>query len=180
MSFRTFMQNVLIEPMVGETANIARADKLIKTGTSYFNYDRKKDWGVVREVQSWFAKLVGDDDILNSTGIDLNVLADIVSTTGATINSFEAFFAKNEHHEKNVVDIGVLRYPDPDHPFFKVYRIQLSAWSDTRRVVFVGEDANGITGQISVRLFKPRDSVISGLKEEVKKKAIKEAEDMFA
>jgi len=108
------------------------------------------------------------------------VLADIVSTTGATIDSFESFFAKNEHHEKNVVDIGVLRYPDIDNPFFKVYRIQLSAWSDTRRILFHGEDANGITGQYNVRLFKPRDSVIAGIKEETRKKAINEADNMFA
>ncbi len=73
--------------------------------------------------------------------IDIKVLADIVATTGAAIDSFETFFAKNEHHEKTVVDIGVLRYPDIDQlrfisilpvllgiiffsrPFFKVYRI---------------------------------------------------------
>lgn len=44
--------------------------------------------------------------------IDINILADIVATTGATIDSFITFFAKKEHHEKTIVDIGVLRYPD--------------------------------------------------------------------
>ena len=37
--------------MEGPTANVARADKLIKTGTNFFKYDREKDMGVVREVK---------------------------------------------------------------------------------------------------------------------------------
>lgn len=40
----------LIEPMEGATATVARADKLIKTGSNFFKYDREKDDGVVREV----------------------------------------------------------------------------------------------------------------------------------
>jgi len=175
-----FMQNPLIEPLDTPQATIARADKLIKTGSNVFKVNREHDDGIVREVLTWFTQLIGDEDVLNSTKIDIKVLADIVATTGAAIDSFEAFFAKNEHHEKTVVDIGVLRYPDIDHPYFKVYRIQLTAWSDTRRILFFGEDANGITGEYNLRLFKPRDSIIAGIKEETKQKAIQEADDMFA
>jgi len=175
-----FMQNPLIEPMDTPTANIARADKLIKNDSNVFKVDREHDDGIVREVLAWFTQLIGDEDVLNSTKIDIKVLADIVATTGAAIDSFETFFAKNEHHEKTVVDIGVLRYPDIDNPFFKVYRIQLTAWSDTRRILFFGKDANGITGQYNLRLFKPRDSVIAGMKDTTKQKAIQEADDMFA
>lgn len=57
---------------------------------------------------------------MQSTKIDVDVLAKIVAQTGATVDSFEAFFAKHEYHEKTLVDIGVLRFPDIDNPFFKV------------------------------------------------------------
>ena len=50
----------------------------------------------------------------------LEVLADIVAQTGATVDSFETVFFKKESHEKNMVDIGVLRFPDTDHPYFQV------------------------------------------------------------
>lgn len=63
---------------------------------------------------------MSDPDVLNSTKIDINVLAKIVAQTGATVDSFESFFAKEEHHEQTLVDIGVLRFPDIDHPYFKV------------------------------------------------------------
>ena len=58
--------------------------------------------------------------MIKSTKIDIDVLAQIVAQTGATVDSFETFFAKDEHHEQTLVDIGVLRFPDIDHPFFKV------------------------------------------------------------
>ncbi|KDR77777.1 hypothetical protein GALMADRAFT_65750, partial [Galerina marginata CBS 339.88] len=68
----------------------------------------------------------------------------IVAQTGATVDSFESFFAKTEKHEKTIVDIGVLRFPDQDHPYFQVYRIKIHAWSESERVFFVQEDSNGI------------------------------------
>lgn len=105
------------------------------------------------------------------------MLAKLVASTGARVSSFEAIFAKNEYHEQKVLEIGVLRYPDMDQPYFKVYRIQLTAWSDCRRVLFVQEDSNGLTGDLRVRKYKPRESVLSGLREETRQKAIQEAED---
>lgn len=71
-------------------------------------------------------KFIEDEDVLESTKIDINVLGRIVAQTGATVDSFEAFFAKSEHHEQTIIDIGVLRFPDIDHPFFKVYRNKIS------------------------------------------------------
>ena len=108
------------------------------------------------------------------------MMGDIVACTGATVDSFESFFGKHEYHERTVVDIGVLRFPDLDHPYVKLYRIQLKAWSDCSRVLFVQDDKNGITGEYNCERFKPRESVMSGLREETREKAIEEAEDLFA
>ncbi|KXH68128.1 hypothetical protein CSAL01_04858 [Colletotrichum salicis] len=87
---------------------------------SWNAYEGSHDAGIVKEVQSWFVSLIGDDDVLAATQIDIDVLANIVSHTGAALDSFEAFFAKNEHHERTLIDIAVLRFPDLDRPFFKV------------------------------------------------------------
>jgi len=171
------MQNPLLEP---ETSGIARADKLVKEGTNVFLVDGSPDPNIVREVETWFINLIQDDDVLKSTAIDIKVMANIVAQTGATIDSFEALIYKNEYHEKTMVDIGVLRFPDIDHPHFKLYRIQLIAWSDSTRVLFVQKDKNGITGEFNSRVFKPRASVINELSGTVKKQAIQEAEDLFA
>lgn len=57
---------------------------------------------------------------MRSTKIDIKVLANIVAQTGATVDAFVTVFYKEEKHEKTVVDIGVLRFPDIDNPYFKV------------------------------------------------------------
>ncbi|KAJ7839489.1 hypothetical protein B0H13DRAFT_1911236 [Mycena leptocephala] len=171
------MQNLLLEP---EVSGISRAEKLVKDETNFFKVDGSPDPNVVREVENWFIDLINDDDVLKSTAIDIKVMAHIVAQTGATIDSFPALIYKNEYHEKTMVDIGVLRFPDIDHPHFKLYHIRLVAWSDSRRILFVQKDVNGITGEFNSRIFRPRASVIEGLTADVKKKAIKEAEDLFA
>ncbi|KAK1538995.1 uncharacterized protein CCOS01_00309 [Colletotrichum costaricense] len=113
----TMMQNPLLE---ADRDEVARSDKLIKESSSAFKFDGSSDAGIVKEVHSWFVNLISDSDVLESTQIKIGDLADIVSQTGATVDSFESFFGKNEHHERTLIDIGVLRFPDIDRPFFKV------------------------------------------------------------
>ena len=142
----TMMQNPFIEP---DGATIERSEMLIKNSASDFKFDGSPDAAVVREVQAWFTKLINDEDVLGSTKIDLPVMAEIVAQSGATIDCFLTVFTKHEHHSKHMVDIGVLRFPDIDHPHFKLYRIQLDAWSDCSRILWHQEDKNGITGSRS-------------------------------
>lgn len=52
------------------------------------------------------------------------MLAEIVGTTGAAIDTFESIFTKEEH-EETLVEISVLRYPDPDQFVF----YQLLKWT---------------------------------------------------
>lgn len=121
-----------------------------------------------------------DSDVLRSTGIDIYVLAKLVASTGARVHSFQTIFGKHKYHEQTMLEIGVLRYPDIEQPYFKVYRLQLKAWADCKRVMMVQRDYNGITGEFRVRKYKPRDSVISEMNEEVRQMAVQDAEDLFA
>nr|POE49184.1 hypothetical protein CFP56_32334 [Quercus suber] len=165
------MQNPLVEP---DGAELSRSEKYVKQSSEFFPQNEGPRQGVIREVNNWFVSLIGDEDVLLSTKIDINILAQIVAETGATIDSFETLFAKNEYHEKTMIDIGVLRYPDYDHPYFK-----LTAFRDSRRILMHQTDDNGITGEYNVRKFKPRDSVIKEMTAEARGKAVKMAEALF-
>ena len=175
-----FNQNSLME-RIGQS-EINNSDKLIKDrGTSAFKFDGSPDAAIVKEVEAWFINLLGNDqDIVKDTKVDIKLLADIVAASGASVDSLEALFYKKEYHETTVVDVGILRFPDIENPFVKVYRIQLTAWSDCSRYLFVQDDKSGITGQFNALKYKPRESVIAGLREETKKKGIAEAEDLFS
>ncbi|KAI0768290.1 hypothetical protein BD413DRAFT_565130 [Trametes elegans] len=168
----TLMQNTLIEPFENE---ISRSDKIIKEGTNFFKFDGSPDRSIVEEVNSWFVNFISDQDVLESTSIDINVVGRIVAQTGATVRSFETLFYKKEQHQKTLVDIGILRFPDIDRPYFQVYRIQLTAWSSSERITFVQTDKNGIIGQYNSRKFRPRKSVMDRIAGPTLDKAAEEA-----
>jgi len=157
-----------------------RTDGFSRGGTNLFHYDRDEASGVAREVNSWFTNFIRDDDVIRATNINIDTFAHLVATTGASIDSFESFFGKDETREKKVLDVGVLRYPDLDHPYFKVFRIQLTAWSHTKRILFVSEESSGLNGEFDMRLFEPNAATINAMTSEAKKAAIQEAEDMFS
>jgi hypothetical protein len=83
-------------------------------------------------VHEWFASLVDDDDILKSTTIDIDSMAAIVAAARETIQEDTKSDATEQlgksrrlqsrvgEQSKVLVDVGVLRFPDPTHPFFKV------------------------------------------------------------
>ncbi|KAF5026995.1 hypothetical protein F66182_869 [Fusarium sp. NRRL 66182] len=136
------MRSMLLEPSENE---IFRADKLIKDNSRDFKFHSSSNVDTISEVKSWIDHLVSDDDVIQSTKID-QVIPQIVAQICATIKSLQSFSDKCEHYEQTLLDVGVLRFPDIDHPFFKLYRIKLIAWSDSSRVVYHYEDRSGIAG----------------------------------
>ncbi|OBZ69817.1 hypothetical protein A0H81_10529 [Grifola frondosa] len=160
------LKNAVLEMDTNPSFCVDKTDYMTKADTDYFKLARRKDKRVVEEVHAWFTKLISDADI-----IDIGVFSEIVATTGAAVEHLEHIIKKNEKLEKSVVDVGVLRYPDIENPYFKVYRIQLKAWRDTTRILVVGKHANGITGTCNIRRFKPRQIVIDRLKPETVNKA---------
>ncbi|KAI4721258.1 hypothetical protein E4T48_02464 [Aureobasidium sp. EXF-10727] len=171
------MQNPLMEPK--DDKPISREDSLLEESTSAFKVDGSPDNIIVQKVATWFHNLIDDQDILDSTKIDINTLGRIVAQTGATVTDLESVFGKEEVHEQTMVDIGILRYPDLDNPFFKVYRIQLIAKSACKRVLFVQDDKNGIHGHFDCRKFKPRESVTKSMTSEARGKAVNYANNLF-
>ncbi|KAF7346000.1 hypothetical protein MVEN_01622700 [Mycena venus] len=164
------MSNPLMEPMDSPQSNIVRAHTLNKAGSNGFTIDRVCNTGVVNEVYSWFINLIADEDVINSIEFNIKVLSNVVATTGAVINDFAGFLTRKERQELTIVDIGVLRYPDLEQ-YFKVFRIQLTAWRESKAVTVVGKDSNGITGQYNMRKFQPRVSVIEKMNPKIQEKA---------
>ncbi|KAI0740170.1 hypothetical protein C8Q76DRAFT_790639 [Earliella scabrosa] len=171
-----FMQNPLLEPV---DAPVLRSEKLIKADKSFFKFNETPSRSVVEEVHSWFITFVGDEDVLRSTHINIDVMGKIVAQTGAAIDSFATLLYNKQLQEKTLIDIGILRFPDIKNPFFKVYRIQLTAWSESKRVATAVRLSNGITGVFNSRKFRPRKEVIKEMGPGVLQKAIDEAEALF-
>lgn len=167
-------------PVLELQSSISNSDNMIKKGTNVFKFDGSPNRSIVREVETWFIKLLcNDSDARDASGIDIQRLGEIVAQTGATINSFQTFFSKRECHKRTVLNVGILRYPQPSKPYFKLYRIKLVAWSDCSRVLFVQDDASGIEGEFDGMKFGPCESTFREMRPSVLRAAAREAEKLM-
>ena len=69
---------------------------------------------------TWFSDLVEDDDVLGRTNIDIEELAKLIGHTGAAITNLLTMLYGHKELEREVVDIGILRFPDIENPYFRV------------------------------------------------------------
>ncbi|XP_029638200.1 uncharacterized protein LOC115213392 [Octopus sinensis] len=118
---------------------------------------------VAIKIDSWFKELINDSDVLQSTKIELQDFKNIASATGVAVESFATLFYANKKVTRDVVDVGILRYPDPMKPYFKLYRIRLFAYSDRTRYTFYEETYSGIEGTYHSQGFVPRKDVIDAI-----------------
>lgn len=145
-------QNVLLELCEDP---IYKTDEIEKSGTAILSSENP---AAQQEVEFWFKNLVGEEEVLSDTRIDKTVIEQILAIIGAKVDSVGLSFHDTETNEKTLLDIGVLRYPDIDHPYFKMYRITLNVWRKSERLV-----TNGIFGEFQFAKFKVRDGVIDQL-----------------
>ncbi|KAH9933703.1 hypothetical protein B0H21DRAFT_81625 [Amylocystis lapponica] len=157
-----FLASSAAKPL-GDAVNIPNV--LNFSSTACFKFDGKPDPNLVQQVMNWWEDVaVPDEDIRKDTKIDIKDMAEIVARTGAVVSNFLRVFHAYERREKRVFDIGVLRYPDMDHPYFKIYRIELFAFSDCTRNLFHQTDTSGIRCVLTHRHFVPRDDFIVSAK----------------
>ncbi|RBA17355.1 hypothetical protein FPRO05_02079 [Fusarium proliferatum] len=184
-------------PLVQVHGNgISKSDSLIKQSDSEFKTDGSPDDKIVQEVSAylqalsklaginimkkvaaWFRRLVGEE-IMAATNIDISVLGKVVAQSGVTAKDLSTIFKGKEHAEKSL-DVAGIRYPEPGRPNFSVFRIHLTAWSDSNRILHMQHDSNGITGEVFQTDYVPRSSVMDNLKPEVRERAIGAAKGMF-
>ncbi|XP_014790455.1 uncharacterized protein LOC106883830 [Octopus bimaculoides] len=117
-----------------------------------------------KRIESWFkGDLLNDQDVFEAAEINLEDFKRLVSTTGAAIRSFETFFYVNQYLTREVVNVGILRYPEPKKPYFQMYRIKLSAYKHTERILFIENTSSGISGNFEMYKFVPSKGVIEAL-----------------
>ncbi|XP_036359892.1 uncharacterized protein LOC115212730 isoform X4 [Octopus sinensis] len=144
-------------------------------GISTGGYDR----AIAEQARSWFINLVQDKDILDSSKIEIEDFVNIVSASGAAVECFATLFYKKIRVERRVVDLGVVRYPDLENPFLKMYQLKIAAYRSSTRLLFLEKKQSGIGGSIYIRKFVPRRAAIATLTERSLNYAVEYAETFF-
>ncbi|KAJ6490003.1 hypothetical protein C8R45DRAFT_1096966 [Mycena sanguinolenta] len=126
---KVMMENPFLEP---DAVGFSRADKLIKEDINYFQTVSSRD----------------DTFFKESTRTDIGVVARMMASTGTTIDSLPALIYDEQSHDRKKVEVGVLRYSFSHNPRIIVYNIHLTAWSNSRRILFSQKYQNGVTGAV--------------------------------
>ncbi|KAJ2929682.1 hypothetical protein H1R20_g7421, partial [Candolleomyces eurysporus] len=124
-------------------------------------------------VSNWFSDLIRNNEAVRKvTEISVEEIQKIVSGTGSNADS---------NLEKPFLDVGVLRFPDFEHPYIQVYYIQLTAWAEYRKPHLLGRKTrrSGVNGEYHLREYKLREKIIEGLTEEMRKIAIRDGERLI-
>jgi len=131
------------------------------------------------EVQRWYFSLLRELDVKRGARID-HGFWDRISTRPMTLEGLGKNLFGKEHGIKQLVDLGVLRFPSREQQFFKLYSITVEAWTQSKRAAIVLTDEQwGITFELKSHIFAPNLPVIDRLSNETKEKACRTADGMF-
>jgi len=116
------MLNPSLEPMDDFMA-CSRKDSLANDSWGAVKFDEITDKNVLNDVEAWFSSLIsvsGDEDVINSTRIDIRSLGNIVASTGASCVEYCATLTLKLHTSKRIVSNlrrgPILRLPSTYSP----------------------------------------------------------------
>ncbi|RXW18539.1 hypothetical protein EST38_g7315 [Candolleomyces aberdarensis] len=172
-----FMQSKSMVPPCKEDT-VENYRNFSERNTKLFNHKGRSSApieAVCHEIEGWFNELIQDKNVLDFTILKgLSGVKDIVARHGVSQK-------KRGSWNKVFLDIGVLRFPDMENPFVRVYRIRLTAWATCKKnLSFIEKNRNGITGEYHSCVYKPRRELIAELSQKARDDAKRKLESFFS
>ncbi|EJD46472.1 hypothetical protein AURDEDRAFT_123945 [Auricularia subglabra TFB-10046 SS5] len=151
-------------------AAIDRTDEYTVERRSWFKRGKFYD-AVGEDVVRWLTRFWSDLDVREGPGKrDINAIREIVAHAGRFLEGDLIY--KKERQTKTVLDIGVLRYPDINCPYIKVYRIELVAWYQSTTVGVYSRDKNGLMATFNLRQYEPDADAIAEIRRNWRRDAL--------
>ncbi|KAF8637026.1 hypothetical protein AX17_003095 [Amanita inopinata Kibby_2008] len=173
-----FNTNPTAEPMDAtavEVSNVLTSCKEIN-----FNFDGTPDPAMMSRVMHWWeSEAIPNPDIRTDSRIDVDMLARIVAQSGAAVKDLFTLVKHDCYEERGVFEIGVMRYPTIEEPYFMLYRIRVSAYAECRRVLWHETNNNGIRSTLTYRRYKAKESFIGRLRKQVVQQAVEEIDALY-
>jgi len=169
-------QSPMLEPL-GD--GIVKSDEYSLKNFTWLALDGKPDPIARAKVGAWFRALIGDTDVLDSTKVDIGWCEWMVCKTGSEVKRVWEYLGKAERIDRTLVDIGVLRYPTKENPYFKVFRIKLRVWAYSKRIASVQSDDHGVIGEYQCQKYRACSDVIEMLSEKAKRSAARQTEALL-
>lgn len=134
---------------------------------------------IKKEVLDWYNQLINDSKVLNINRMSIDEAAEIVAYSAETVSYLDQLKGQ-KYQEQEMIELGVLRYPDENDLTFSVYKISLIAWSDWKKHMFQSIHTSGIRGVFLLRKFVPNEETMNALSAEVRNRVVKEVDELLS
>eukprot|EP00595_Chromulina_sp_UTEXLB2642_P001395 CAMPEP_0196763022 /NCGR_PEP_ID=MMETSP1095-20130614/3243_1 /TAXON_ID=96789 ORGANISM="Chromulina nebulosa, Strain UTEXLB2642" /NCGR_SAMPLE_ID=MMETSP1095 /ASSEMBLY_ACC=CAM_ASM_000446 /LENGTH=131 /DNA_ID=CAMNT_0042115311 /DNA_START=305 /DNA_END=697 /DNA_ORIENTATION=+ len=115
---------------------------------------------VIEAIDQLVKKVIADDDIIQSTNLNANKIIELAyAATGTSSEDNEEWY-----ENKDLLDVGVICFPDLETSYFKVYNLKIIAYRTIKKTIFENDYRSGIRITVDVRKFVPNVEVIEGMK----------------
>lgn len=143
----------LVRPGESKERSIGKADQLIKD-------------------------VVADGKILDALKINRETIAEVFSARG--LESFGDFFYKNKKAGHIAIDVGVVRFPRLEDPFFKLYRLRVLVFSSQGAFLGVQHATSGMFGEFRERKYRMTKAFTAKFDDKTAATVNKQFEDVMA
>ncbi|TEB31673.1 hypothetical protein FA13DRAFT_1732547 [Coprinellus micaceus] len=117
---------------------------------------------VIQDAKAWFGCFVDDPEVSDSIQLSFPEIAEGIANFQKPVEGPDGRAItrdQNDQHEEVFLDIGVLRFPDFEKPFIKVYRLKLIAWTEYN--VKAMRIRSGIRGEFNSCKYVPRSEFLA-------------------
>jgi hypothetical protein len=119
-------------------------------------------------LKKWFHDLIHqhDTDVEKTTrmfGKELDALVDICTeSVTSTENAYLDFFYGKVHQSLTIIDMSMIRFPTPEVPYIKVYRLRCNSSFDGLCGMFAGGSSHtsALRVELNTRTYEPNDGIV--------------------
>ena len=164
-------QNVLFEKCEASSRYGIRT--YTRESSDFCKFNGDPDEGTVKDIKKWFEDVLEaiDPELKNLTGVlkddTFGKLASVVASTGSSVDSITALIKQSDYEEYTLADVGLIRHPSYENPNAKIFRLKINSWRRCQRVLAFESNTNGLTVEIDSQEYKPRENVISHMRDHV-------------
>jgi len=149
--------------------DVQRYDSIIKDET-FVKFSGAPSLQAMEEAEKLMRKVVNNQHIWDSLKINKETIKQAFGAEGVAVSSVDDVFARSEKCAHIAIDIGVVRFPRPEDPFFKLYRFRVIVFKSEIAIACLNKKGSGIFVNFRCRTYKMTDAWNSQFTQELKEK----------
>lgn len=150
------------------------------TGGLFIKWKEEPSRSDIIKAENVMKRTVEDSTIWDMLQIDTERIKQIFGTEGIRATNFAGLIARSKSVAHIAIDVGVVRFPRMEDPFFKLYRFRVIVFHSETAVTFVHKKSNGIFCEFNQRKYGMTQAFTDKFTGETKKAVDDKFQDVMA